>query len=112
MQTVSHNVFTGADNEIKLTLTEDEAAMADHTVITRMTLVIGPGDTLLSAAPYTTLDSDVTAALFDLTNTGYVALLLGNAGLAPGRHIARMKIYSANYPNGADWMPLLELRVV
>ena len=112
METVSYDVFTGADNQIRLSLTEDGTPMVDHTVITRMVLSIGPGDTLLSAAPHTEIDSSVDAGYFDLTQAAYVALILGAAGLAAGRHIARMTIYTSTYPNGAAWLPLLELRVV
>lgn len=111
MQIEKYNVFTGTDNVIELTLTEDGIALGDHTAITRMLLEIGVSDTLLSAAPHTILDSDVSSALFDFTNLTYVGLVLGEAGLAVGRHIARMKIFTVAYPNGAAWKPLLELHV-
>ena len=111
MSLETYTVFNGANNAIQLALTDDGTTL-DHTTLTRMVLEVGVGDTLLSADPHTSIDSDVNAAYFDFTNAGYVGLLLGAAGLAVGRHFVRMTVYNAAHPTGVKWEPMLELRVV
>ena len=86
-------VFSGADNESRLELRRDNVALADHSAITRIVLTFGTVE----------IDSDVTPAIFDLTETGYVGVNLGGQSLRIGRHYASIKTYDAQHPNGEVW---------
>jgi len=104
-------VYEGADNEVGLQLAVDNTVLPDHTVITRAVVQLGSGDTLLSPDPYMTLDSDINAAYFDLTDATKLILKLGAAGIAKGRHNAALIIYLPAYTGGLSFGPVLDLRV-
>lgn len=111
MSLILENVYSARDNVIDLVLTEDGTTMADHSVITRIVLELGAGETFLSAAPHMTIDSSVNSEYFDLTQTDKIVLKLGDAGIPIGRHITKMSIYTPTYPDGATWEPWIELDV-
>lgn len=86
-------VFDGADNESRLELRRDNVELADHSTVTRIVLMFGT----------VAIDSDVTPAIFDLTETGYIGIKLGGQGLRAGRHYATITTFDAQHPNGEVW---------
>jgi len=103
MSDVTEEVFIGRDNETELALTVGGAVLADHTTITRMTVTLrGAG---------TVVDSAVSPALFDFTNTDKVVLTLGGATLPVGVFWADVVIYTALQPGGIAWGQPMKLRI-
>jgi hypothetical protein len=104
-------VYEGYDNIIGLQLQVDGVTLPDHTVITRAVLELGRGDTLLSPAPYKTIDSSIDAAYFDLTDATKLILKLGDAGVSKGGHNSFLTVYVPDYPGGLSFGTVMDIRV-
>lgn len=104
-------VYNGYDNTIKLQLQVDGVVIADHTTITRAVLELGKGNTLLSPAPYQTIDSDIDPGYFDFTDATKLIIKLGAAALPSGRHNAELAIFMPGYTGGLSFGSTLDVRV-
>ena len=89
-------VYLNLGNTIDLKLIVDKQ-LIDHTVINRVKLKVGA----------TTLDSNTTPLLFDMTNTDKLILKLAGAGLTAGRYNAELVVYDATHSNGLFWSELV-----
>jgi hypothetical protein len=83
---LEYPIYPGRANSVKIAI-KNNGAVIDHSAITRLALYVGT----------TLFDSQVTPALFDLTNAGHVEIHLGNASpaLAVGRYPCKLIIYDA-----------------
>lgn len=97
-------VYSGRDNTITLTLSEDGVPIADHTQFTRVVFKVGI-DGVLSTNDIVTFDSDVNPGYFDLTQAASITIKLGQAALPKGKHWCDLILYTGSSPNGVVWEP-------
>lgn len=85
-------VWLGRDNAIALSLLSDNAAIL-HTTLTRCQVIVGT----------TTIDSDTSPELFDLTLSDRLLLKFGGSDLEVGRHAVTLIVFDAEHTNGLIW---------
>lgn len=85
-------IYNGRSNTIALSLTSDNAVIV-HNTLSRCQVYV---DAML-------IDSNVSPALFDLTNADRLLLKFGQAGLAAGSHTATLVVFDALNINGLVW---------
>lgn len=85
-------VYLLRDNTIVLSLSTDNAAIM-HNTITRCQVIVGT----------TLLDSNVSPALFDLSQTDRLILKFSASGLTRGRYAATIAIFDATHTLGLVW---------
>lgn len=85
-------IYNNRNNALELSLQSDGTAIV-HNTLTRCQLIVGA----------TTLDSNTTPALFDLTQADRLVLKLGSAGLTAGKHLARLVVFDALNTSGLVW---------
>lgn len=85
-------IYLDRDNEIVLRLSSDGATIT-HSGLTRVQLLVG--DTLL--------DSQVTPALFDFTQSDRLILKLGTSSLTAGRYTTTIYVFDETHTLGLMW---------
>ncbi len=84
-------IYLSRDNAVSLAVMADGAAI-NHSYITRCILKVGA----------TTLDSSLTPAYFDFTDSTKLTFKLGGAGLSVGRYQTRVIVYDSVHTNGVE----------
>jgi hypothetical protein len=97
-------VHTDRDNTIDIQLTEDNEALIDHSVITRIVLKF-------SGSTQADIDSSTDPQFFDLSQTERVVFDLGLAGIPVGSYWMTVIVYDAVSTNGIEWEPKIKLKV-
>jgi len=85
-------IYLARDNVVALVLSSDGVAIT-HNQLTRCQVVVGS----------VLLDSAVSPALFDLSNTDRLILKFGASALLPGRYLARLTVFDVSHTNGLVW---------
>lgn len=111
MATSREVVYDQYGNVINLILQVDGETISDHRVITRCVLKFGAGDSILSADPYLTVDSDTSPGYFDFTDQDKLIVKLGEASVPKGRHNVSLIVYMPTYLTGLSFGPSIEVFV-
>lgn len=95
MQQLNFDIYPDRANAVKAILLDDGVPI-NHQQLARVKIWVGKS----------VYDSDVTPALFDLSNVGYLVVKLGAASpaITPARYLCKLVIYDdGEYINGYVW---------